>query len=200
MTIQTIAAPREDAVVARAPARGHIPGDPGGWALIFTEMSIFAFLFFAFLLEKSWDPQSFATARLLLDPTIGMVNTLVLLTSSYLVFMGVDACRGGNAAKARLALLAALACGLLFLCSKAYEYTGKLEAGITPQTNIFFSYYYALTALHLIHVVVGMLLIWLAVRRIGRDADDSPRFVEFSACFWHMVDLLWVVIFPLLYL
>jgi len=107
----------------------------------------------------------------------------------------------GQEKAGRVALFATILCAMLFIGIKVTEYGGKLHSGLTPQTNIFFSYYYALTGLHLVHVAAGAIMLWFALRQSGiRGRGDRISFVEFVGCFWHMVDLLWIVIFPLLYL
>lgn len=190
-----------DAIPTRSDSSPRIPGDPGAWALIFTEMAIFGFLFFAFLVEKAWDRPLFEHSRALLDPAIGFANTALLLISSCIVYYGVDRYRAGQEKAGRIALFATILCATLFIGIKVTEYGGKLHSGLTPQTNIFFSYYYALTGLHLVHVVAGATMLWFALRQSSVRARGARiRFVEFAGCFWHMVDLLWIVIFPLLYL
>jgi nitric oxide reductase NorE protein len=132
---------------------------------------------------------------------------LLLLTSSLLVALGVRAVRERIVPhRAPLLFAGAFLCGLGFVFDKYLEYSGLVGQGLVPVTNTFFTYYYVLTGIHLTHVLGGMcvlLYLWRAARRPIGDAEDfriRVRGVENGASFWHVVDLLWIVLFPLLYL
>jgi nitric oxide reductase NorE protein len=185
------------------PAAGRVPGEPGLWVVIFGDMALFGFLFLTYLGYRAEDAASFGRAQQALDTGIGAVYTLLLLTSSLLVVLGLQALRAGAAARARVWVLGAMACGLAFVVLKVLEYHAKVADGVTPQTSTFFLFYFFLTGLHLVHVVVGLgALAYLGVLagRGGALADRPLTYAEGCACFWHMVDLLWIVLFPLLYL
>jgi nitric oxide reductase NorE protein len=116
--------------------------------------------------------------------------------------LAARAVRGASGRRAPLLMLGAFAFGVGFVVVKVFEYHEKLAAGVTPETNKFYMYYFVLTGLHLAHLVVGLLIL-VALWTLSRKAElteTQVMFFEGGACFWHMVDLLWIVIFPLLYL
>lgn len=194
-------APRE--ILDGAPPRmRRIPGEEGIWILIFGDMTVFAMLFGVYLYYRGAEIELFNESQKRLSQTFGAVNTLVLLTSSLLVVTGVRAVRCNAHLLARRLIYAAMACGVVFVANKAVEYGQKISHDVVPVTNQFFMYFYVITGLHLFHVVIGMSLLAF-IAHLTRQSTLSPRehgYLEGSACFWHMVDLLWIVVFPLLYL
>jgi nitric oxide reductase NorE protein len=180
----------------------HVPGEPGIWILIFGEMSVFAAIFASFLYYRAFDVAGFTAAQAHLSKGIGLVNTLLLLTSSLLVAKGVQAARAGDSDTAPKLFAAALACAVGFIGAKAFEYFELFGQGIAIDSQLFFGFYFGLTALHLGHVVIGSVLLALLTAATRRPLAKPGHLaiVESGGCFWHMVDLLWIVIFPLLYL
>jgi nitric oxide reductase NorE protein len=181
----------------------HVPGEPGIWILLFGDMVVFMVLFGVFLNRRGHDEALFAQSQAALNRTLGAVNTLVLLCSSMLIVLATLAFRSEQKRHLapRLTLSGALV-GSLFVVIKVYEYHEKVSAGLTPSTNEFFMYYFVLTGLHLAHVIIGLIVL-TALTRLARKTDPTPTYVAFfegGACFWHMVDLLWLIIFPLLFL
>lgn len=170
--------------------------------LILGDMLLFAVFFATFLYYRGGEPRLFAESQATLDIPIGVVNTLLLLTSSLAVVTGVRAIRHGARQVAPAMFAIAFLCGAGFGFDKYLEYSAKIAVGITPGTNDFFMYYYILTGLHMFHVLIGMgVLVFMYVQ--ARRPDMTARrfgYVEGGACFWHMVDLLWIVLFPLIYL
>jgi nitric oxide reductase NorE protein len=125
-----------------------------------------------------------------------------MLTSSLFVALAVPAARGGLPSQAAGWLGAAGVCGAAFVAAKAFEWGGKLRAGITLNSNEFFSFYYMFTGIHLLHVLFGLGVLGYLIAR-SRRTDPGPGYVgvmESGGAFWHLVDLLWVVLFALLYL
>jgi nitric oxide reductase NorE protein len=180
----------------------HTPGEVGIWLLVFGEMFEFALFFGVLTYQRLANPAVFAQSRLALNPTLGMINTILLLTGSLLVAVGAAAARQQNSQLAGRMLAAAGACGLGFAIIKLAEYGHLLAAGIYPNTNDFFLYYYVFTGMHLVHLFVGMgvlAYLWFRVRKPVLGALEI-RSIENGATFWHLVDLLWVALFPLLYL
>jgi len=179
-----------------------VPAEPGLWVFLFGDMTIFGAFFVVLLWERRQDPTEFARSAAQLHQPIGVVNTLVLLVSSYLVVLALEAHRRNLRELARKLVNGALICALAFASLKAIEYSLELHAGHTPGSNRFFTFYYVLTGVHLLHVVLGALLLSWWRRRTNRAAEWSTDrgLVEAAAVFWHMVDLLWVVIFALVYL
>ena len=185
-----------------AQAQDRIPGEPGIWLLIFGEMTVFAGLFASFLHVRHSDVAGFVAAQAHLSKAIGIANTLLLLTSSLFVAKGVDAAKQGDSTRAPRLFAAGLACATGFVLLKALEYAKLFEQGIAVGSHPFFAYYFGLTALHLGHVLIGSVLL-SALTLVTRRPLTKPlhlALAESAGCFWHMVDLLWIVIFALIYL
>jgi len=181
----------------------HVPGEPGAWIFILGDMCVFAVFFTVYLLQRGQDPDLFARSQEELNRNFGAVNTIFLLASSLLVVLAVRAVRlNAHRHLAPYLFLGAIGCGACFIVVKAFEYHEKIAAGITPATNDFFMYYFVLTGLHLFHLVFGMAVLTVLWRFSlqGALSHHKLAFVEGGACFWHMVDLLWIVLFPLLFL
>jgi nitric oxide reductase NorE protein len=189
--------------VLREQAVRHVPGEPGIWVLLFGDMAVFTFLFVVYLYQRGQETELFAQSQGQLNRTFGALNTLVLLTSSLLVVLATLAMRRDDARHyAHRLTIAGIGVGACFVVIKGFEYHEKIAAGITPSTNEFFMYYFVLTGLHLAHVIIGLGVL-LALSRLARHPAPTRThimFFEGGACFWHMVDLLWIVIFPLLFL
>lgn len=195
----TAAAPSRPA--ARPALPGHVPGEAGIWVLVLGDMSVFGLMFVCFTWYRAQSLDLYLQSQATLDQAIGMANTLLLLTSSWFVAMAMAAVRQLRRTQAARWLLAAFACGAGFIALKGVEYGAKLAAGVTLTSNEFFTFYYVLTGLHMLHVLIGMgvlALLWTRARRAA--TVDDRIWMEGGATFWHMVDLLWIVIFPLLYL
>ena len=196
-------APPPAPAVPRAAARQQrLPGEAGVWAFVFGDMMVFALFFCTYLFYRGQQVQTFRAAQAQLDRNLGAFNTLLLLTSSWLVADAVHALRAGSPGRAPRRFAGAALCAAGFIAAKGFEYRQKLDAGLTPASSDFFMYYFVFTGIHLLHVLVGLaVLLWLraASRRPGAGAADLRPF-ENGAIYWHMVDLLWVVLFPLLYL
>ncbi|WP_179467063.1 cytochrome c oxidase subunit 3 family protein [Mycolicibacterium vinylchloridicum] len=199
---EVIGQPEAAATESAAPGK-HVPGEPGIWVLLFGDMLVFTVLFVVYLHRRGENRELFAESQNALNRNFGAINTLVLLTSSVLVVFAVAALRSERLRPLAPRLtLAGFAVGCCFVIVKVFEYHEKISAGITPSTNEFFMYYFVLTGLHLAHVVIGLAVL-LALSRLARKPEPSRTHIAFfegGGCFWHMVDLLWIVIFPLLFL
>ncbi|MGP5307358.1 cytochrome c oxidase subunit 3 family protein [Vreelandella alkaliphila] len=171
-----------------------LPGNPLMWVLILSEMLVFTAFFALYAGQRALDPALFTASQQQLDPVLGGLNTLVLLTSGLFVAFAVEAISAKRIQRSRQWLGAAILLGLLFCVIKVVEYTSKFAAGITPETNVFFGFYYGLTAFHFAHVVFGLALLGLVSWR------TSIENLETAAAFWHMVDLIWILLYPLIYL
>ena len=180
----------------------RLPGVDGVWVFIGADSVIFAILFLSFMQERLKNPDVFETSRQTLNMHLGGIDTLILLTSSWSVALAVQAMKRDLVDREPLLLLGGAVTGLMFMVSKAIEYFQKFAHGITPGTNPFFMWYFTLTGIHLIHVVVGTsMLTYLWIRSRRGTYDHLHKAVpESVASYWHLVDLLWVVLFPLLYL
>jgi len=187
----------------RAARAKHVPGEEGIWIFILGDMTVFAMLFGVFISARAKDPALFDHASSQLNQNYGAVNTLFLLTSSLLVITGIRAIRDNLTRIASPCFAGAMACGFGFLTLKVLEYHHELSHGMKPATNDFFMYFFVLTGLHAFHLVIGMgVLTFLFLQSHKPEPPSEKRFafMEGGACYWHMVDLLWIVLFPLLYL
>jgi nitric oxide reductase NorE protein len=187
--------------VARSGRSKSIPGEVGIWLFILGDLIVFSLFFGNYLYDRSLDVELFSRSQATLSQSIGTVNTLVLLASSWFVVKGLHAVRVKAVYPGRW-FAAAWGCGLIFSINKLVEYVGKARVDIGAMTNDFYMYYFVLTGIHFVHVLVGMALLML-MRNVAvkatRTAGDA-RFLETGASFWHVVDVLWIVLFPLLYL
>lgn len=180
----------------------HVPGEPGVWIFLFGDMVVFGIFFCTFMYQRAQAPQLFDESRHTLSIGIGLANTLILLTSSLFVVTAIRAIRASQRGAAQLLLAGALVCGLAFVGLKSVEYTAKVSQGHVPTQNNFYLYFFILTGLHLFHVLIGLVVLILLLTQARRAELSATRMgvVEGGACFWHLVDLLWIVLFPLLYL
>jgi nitric oxide reductase NorE protein len=194
---------RRDEVSPAATIGSAIPSSTDGlWTFVFMDMNIFLLMFFTFMAERRSHFELYSASQLHLDELFGLVNTLILLTSSWMMVEAVHASRRMAAKQASRYLGVAFLLGLAFVVNKAIEYYLKIRAGITPATNSFYSFYFFITVVHLLHVIAGMLCIAYcrahAVTRVGSKQFQAG--LENVGLFWHFVDVLWIFIFPMLYL
>lgn len=175
-------------------------GKLGIWVFLASEVILFGGLLATYLVLRRVNP-TWAEQSAHLSATLGALNTMILLTSSLsavLAFRAVDA-RDGSAVSRWLG--STLLLGLVFLGIKAVEWTGEIGAGLGPAAGGFWPFYYTMTGLHALHVTAGIVVLailwWLAVR--GGLAGAEHR-VEFVGLYWHFVDIVWIFLFPLLYL
>lgn len=171
-----------------------LPGDLMMWVLIISELAVFGAGLLAFMGVRLTDPAGFAEARDHLNAAAAGVNTIVLVTSGWLAALAVRAAEAGRVARVRGLLALASLLGVLFLWIKGQEYSAKAAEGITFETHPFFLFYYMLTGFHAVHVVAGVVILGLIAWKA------TARNVEVGTAFWHMVDLVWVLLFPIIYL
>jgi len=171
------------------------------WIFIFAELITFGLFFITYLYHQSTNTDLFIQSKELLNVNIGLINTIVLITSSYFVFLSAQYVKSNNQKLASILLLIALIFGFSFIGIKSYEYYSKFQENITLSTNLFFSYYWLLTLLHLLHVILGVIILSyvLIMTLKGKYTEDKMGF-HTGAMYWHMCDLIWVILFPLLYL
>lgn len=182
--------------------RSHVPGEPGVWILIIGDLIVFGVIFLAFLHARGGEPAVFEESQVALHRAFGVLNTLLLLTSSLFVASAVAAMRPPAAGTARRFLFAALACAVMFLVDKGIEWTDLITGGHGATSNAYFMYFFVMTGLHAVHVVLGVILLIAMTRiaRAGKLTKSQIDTVESFGCCWHLVDVLWLIIFPLLYL
>lgn len=174
----------------------------GVWVFIGADSVIFAILFLSFMQDRFHNPAMFEASRRTLNMHLGGIDTLILLTSSWSVALAIQAIKRDLVDRVPRYLLGGVLTGLMFVVSKSIEYFQKFAHGLTPATNPFYMWYFTLTGIHLTHVVLGTSLLTYVWTRSRRAAYSSSHRVvpECVASFWHLVDLLWIVLFPLLYL
>lgn len=185
----------------RKPLKGRIPGEIGIWVFILGDMTAFALMFIVFMSARMDEPEVFETSRRTLHLEFGAINTLLLLVGSLLVVRGIRALRTGTG-RAPLLFGLTAGVGLWFVINKFIEYAWVVNDGHDLGENLFYGYYFMLTAAHLLHLVLAMLGMCVVVRISKREvhAAKDMRNIEAFGAYWHLVDLLWVILFPLIYL
>ena len=180
--------------------RRHVPGAPSMWFFVIGDLLIFGVYFLGYMYYRGENHVVFLQSQAKLNLNIGAVNTVVLLTSSLFVALGTAAARAGKTPDALRLFGFALVCGAAFPLLKLFEYIPEITAGMTPGSNLFFMYYYVMTGLHLCHVLLGLVILCFVIRNLRGPAKPRISFVETGATYWHMVDILWLILFALLYL
>lgn len=186
----------------------------GMWVFLVNEILFFGGLFCAYIVYRAWYPELFSEAALELDTFWGAVNTIVLIGSSLTVAMAIRSAQKNQIKGLKINLLITIALACVFMVIKGFEYSHKFHLGIFPgefytyeglehaQAAIFFSIYYMLTGVHALHVLIGIgLMSWIYLRaRRGEFSSEYYTPVEITGLYWHLVDLIWIFLFPLLYL
>lgn len=182
-------------------AEPRLAGDLAMWLIILAELLTFGILFLCYAFARSQNVALFNASQLTLDLNSGAINTVLLITGSWCVVRAVKAVRRNASAPGVRWLLAALLCGVGFVSLKVIEFSAKLDAGIDLSTNTFYMFYILLTAFHFFHVILGMIFLTVLMFKTWQGAYGSHEHhaLETGAAFWHMVDLLWIVLFPLVY-
>jgi len=189
------------ALPAEAPATKRLPGNLIIWAFILAEMLIFAVLFASYAFDRAKNVEMFNFYQQTLDRNAGAINTLLLVTASWFVVLAVQATYRDDSRAAGRNIALGFLCGTGFLAIKVFEYAAKFGAGITLSTNTFYRFYFGLTFFHFMHVILGMVvlaILWMKTRQGAYSSRDAHG-LESGAAYWHMVDLLWIVLFPLVY-
>ena len=184
------------------PARElRLAGDLAIWFFILAELLVFGLFFAAYAFARSADVEAFTLQQAALDRDAGAINTVLLLTSSYFVVRAVQAAATDHSAIAARWLLAAIGCGAGFVAVKSAEYASAYAAGISLSSSTFHMFYLSLTFFHFMHVLLGLVILvalWNNARA-GRYNRRELHGMETGAAYWHMVDLVWLVLFPLVY-
>jgi nitric oxide reductase NorE protein len=180
----------------------HIPGEAGMWVFIFGDMCLFLIYFSNYLVQRFGQVGPFAASQTLLDQNYGAINTMVLLASSLFVVIGLRAVRNHDTVLGSRMFGLAQLCAIAFIALKAGEWSNKVAHGITLATDTFFQYYFILTGLHLFHVVLGLAVLGFIRAQARKPKITAGRMmvVEGGCAWWHMVDLIWMILFPLMYL
>jgi cytochrome c oxidase subunit III len=187
----------------------------GMWVFLVTEVLFFGGLFLVYSTYRFWYHDAFVAGSHELDVTLGTINTAVLITSSLTMALAVHAAQLGNRRLLMIFLVLTMALGAVFLGIKAVEYYDKYTHHHIPgatfafephelsrHAQIFFSLYFAMTGLHALHMIIGLgimtVMLWLSWR--GRISAEYYIPIEISGLYWHFVDIVWIFLFPLLYL
>lgn len=188
-------------VPMRTPVR-RMPGELGIWIFVVGDLIVFAVFFVLIALGQRQSAEVFSSSRSRLDLSIGVANTLLLLTASWFVARAVQRCREEARSGCVLHFSVAILCGTGFVINKLVEWGDKLRQGVTPATDEFFMFFFVFTGIHLLHVLVGLVVLGMLCRVSLKlvPAPQDVRTLESGAIFWHLVDLLWIVLFALLYL
>ena len=190
-------------VYLEKPRKTHIPAEAEFWIFIIGDMLIFSVFFVVFMYNRALNIELFDAAQLQLSQVYGLSNAVVLLTSSWFVARGLSAARLNRTDKAKRFYVFAFLCGLVFCIIKAIEYSEKFNSNIDISNNIFYQYYFALTGVHLLHVIVGLICLSVMIKRCHDKAtlqEDDVLFLEGGGVYWHMVDILWIFLFFVIYL
>ena len=181
--------------------RKALPGDLAIWIFIYAELLVFGVFFIAYAFARSYNLEMFTDGQKTLNKEFGVINTLLLITSSYFVVRAVAAIRIDKIQQCMSWLISALLCGALFLLVKVFEYREKFASGYDLDTNTFYMFYFSLTIFHFMHVILGMIILTFVLfkTRRGGYSNANHTGIESGASYWHMVDLVWVVLFPLVY-
>ncbi len=192
--------------------RDDLGSKVGMWLFLFTEVLLFGGLFFLYFGYRVADPQAFHDAALNLDVMLGAVNTIVLLTSSLTMVLAIVAIQRDSVKLSLFYLAVTIACALTFLVNKYFEWSAKIHHGIYPGSDhvaempqgeiSFFGLYYLMTGLHTFHVIVGAIIIAVCMVFIVKKHINKDKYIilENSGLYWHLVDLIWIFLFPLFYL
>ncbi|WP_407295298.1 cytochrome c oxidase subunit 3 [Stutzerimonas zhaodongensis] len=180
----------------------RLPGDLAMWFFILAELTVFAILILAFAVAQKLNPELFGESRKALDSSTGLALTLSLLTAGLLAALAVEQVRADRGRRAALLLTAALGSSCLYVVLKLGEYAHLVSLGLGLEHDIFFTLYWILTGFHFLHVLLGMVILgWMALRSYhGQYRPDDCAGLESGVLYWHMVDLVWVLLFPLVYL
>jgi len=183
---------------AGKPAR-VIPGQPDIWVLVLLEALVFTAYFAVYLFHRSAHSEAFLSSQAKLSPWLGTLDTLLLLASSLFMLWCVQATRAGAFRSATTSACITAFLGVAFLVSKITEWIMLVHGGHGFTSNEFFEYYFFLTGIHLVHLLIGFVVIGVIIYQLRSPARRSRELVETCATYWHTVDLLWVLIFSLLY-
>lgn len=175
-------------------ALSSLPGNPLMWVLIISELLVFGAFFLGFGVARLLQPELFRSGQALLDVRLGGLNTLILVTSGWAAAKAVQARALGSVGRSRRWIAMAMALGVAFLVVKATEYADKAAHGLDIETDTFWTLFYLMTGFHAMHVIMGLAVLAVVAWK------NSLENLETGAAFWHMVDLIWLVLFPILYL
>lgn len=192
--------------------RDYLGAKLGMWLFLFTEILLFGGMFLVYAVYREMHTQDFHQAAKEMSVLFGAVNTVVLLTSSLTMVLSISAMKQGAAGRSAAFQAATIILGLVFLVIKFFEWSGHIQHGLYPDSPdllalphgiiLYFGLYYVMTGVHGLHVVIGMgLIAWTVVlTKRGGITDRDYIKLENTGLFWHLVDVIWIYLFPLFYL
>ena len=197
----------ENSVTLKEP---YPPGDFAIWLVIYVELVTFGLMFIGYSVLRHSNVELFNKSQLLLNQTSGFIDTLILITGSYFIVKAVNLVKNAKGEdiikeanqKASKWVLASVIFGCMFLVNKLLEFSDIFGQGISLDTNKFFMFYLLLTMFHFMHVTLGTIILFNIFRRTKASAysAENTRGIETGAVYWHLVDVLWIVLFPLIYI
>ncbi len=178
-----------------------LPGDVAVWALILAELSVFGILFIVFVVVAKNHPQMFEQGKQSLHKFSGFIETLSLISSSFFVAFSLKLLRLNKHRQAAIFIIVAMASAAIYLFLKLSEYQLLFEQGYDIDSNVFYTLYFLLTGFHWLHVVVGFIVLLYMMKQSFADKfqGEDIRLAESGASYWHMVDIVWIILFPLVY-
>lgn len=184
----------------------------GMWLFLFTELLLFGGLFIVYFIYRAMNGEAFLLASYELNVTMGTVNTIVLLTSSMTIAMSITALQKGKKQLSINLMIVTILSALTFMVIKYFEWSAKIHHGLfpgqelynalPPGESLYFFLYFFMTGLHALHVVVGAIFIAVVINKVKKDQVTGERvsLLENSGLYWHLVDVIWIYLFPLFYL
>lgn len=180
----------------------HLPAGPALTAIMLYDLFLFGAIFVSYTLDRNKDVDLFNSSQEVVNANVGAINTIILLTSSWFVVAAIEMAKEEKWRISSRLFSGAICCGVLFMMVKAFEYAVKVSAGLSMVTNDFFMYYFVLTGFHGLHVLIGILFLafcrWKA--RTAVSSGENVLFFEKCGTYWHVVDVIWIMLFALLYL
>jgi len=192
--------------------RDDVGSKIGMWLFLFTELILFGGLFIVYAVYRFKFPEQFQLAAKELDTLVGTVNTIILLTSSLTVAMSITAIQQGKKHLSMMLVGMTIIFAIVFLVNKYFEWSHKISVGIYPQSPellnkppgeiLYFGLYYVMTGLHALHVIIGMVILLFNLVFIAKGKINQQSYVKLEAggLYWHLVDIIWIFLFPLFYL
>ncbi len=188
-----------------------LPGDFAIWIFIFAELTVFAIFFFCYSWMHSHNVEMFEAGQANLHPAAGLINTAALITSSYTIALAIIFAKQGRLRASQAGLALSIVLGLVYVFTKLWEYQELFDAGFNLSSNNFYMFYFFTTGFHFMHVILGLVVLLIMLVRMMpatslRSQLDSAGVnkselgnLESAASYWHMIDLLWIILFPLVY-
>ncbi len=180
----------------------RLPGDLAMWFFILAELTVFAIFFIGFAVAEQLNTEMFTQGKAKLHQISGLINTLTLITSSYFVALALHKMHQGFGNQSARLLLVAKLIACVYIGVKIWEYLSLFEQGIDIETNTFFTLYFMITFFHLMHVLLGMVILAFIALKTAKNEYSVSNISGFEsgASYWHMVDMLWIILFPLIYI